>query len=299
MEPLEVAASLSPPFQPNNRVVDDAFAQSMGFVTTYLRAVESARTDHIIYDPFAEPLTRKDRLQIQQFMNTVSGKYHRNPEDMIAIRTRYLDEALSHRNPEIHQIVLLGAGLDARAYRLEALRDCHVLEIDQGAAMFDHKSDVMTELHAPMLAKQVDCIVFNLADAGLEVNLLARGFDPTRPTFWAMEGLLPYMDRPSNVELLKAIDYLSWPGSELWADTAGRVLLNADEWVERSMKYGEDDPLRGVFSEIPWDLELQADMGTPGTHFGRDWTPLVAAKSEEVAPFFYIGGKKPIPDVVV
>ncbi|RLN96102.1 hypothetical protein BBJ28_00024678 [Nothophytophthora sp. Chile5] len=198
--------------------VDNEFAEAMGFVTTYLRAVESARTDHIIYDPFAEPLTRKDRLQIQQFMNTVSGKYHRSPEDMIAIRTRYLDEALSHRNPEIHQIVLLGAGLDARAYRLEALRDCHVLEIDQGAAMFDHKSDVMTELHAPMLAKQVDCIVFNLADAGLEVNLLARGFDPTRPTFWAMEGLLPYMDRPSNVELLKAIDYLSWPGSEFYCN---------------------------------------------------------------------------------
>lgn len=46
------------------------------------------------------------------------GQLHSRAEDFIAFRTRYLDEAIGRRNPHILQIVILGAGLDARAYCL-------------------------------------------------------------------------------------------------------------------------------------------------------------------------------------
>lgn len=115
-------------FQVDAASVDDAFTESMGFVTTYLRAVESARNDSIINDPFAEPLTRKHQPKIEKFLKEVSNKLQSFPDDFIAFRTRYLDEALYHRDPRILQVVILGAGLDARAYRLESLRGCHVLK---------------------------------------------------------------------------------------------------------------------------------------------------------------------------
>ncbi|GMF09472.1 unnamed protein product [Phytophthora lilii] len=292
-------ASSTPLFQVESPVVDNAFAESMGFVTTYLRALESARNDRIITDPFAEPLTRKQQPKIEEFLKKVSSEMYSFPEDIIAFRTRYLDEALYHRDPRILQIVMLGAGLDARAYRLNSLRGCHVLEVDQSGSVFEHKAEVMKELHAPLIAQNVDCIVSNLAEAGLEANLMGHGFNPTMPTFWAMEGLIPYLERFNIVDLLKAIDYLSAPGSELWADIPGRVLVDGEEWGKRAMKYGEDDPLHGVFSEIPWNLEVQASLKTAGEHFGRHWTPMLSRKSKQIIPFFFVVGKKPIPGVVV
>lgn len=148
------------------------------------------------------------------------------PENVIAICTRYLDEALHHRDSRILQIVILGAGLDARAYRLGSLRGCHVLEVDQSSAVFEHKADVMKDLHAPLVAHNVDCIVSNLAEARLEANLMGHGFNPTMPTFWAMEGLLSCIKRSSILELLKTIDYLSAPGSEFWADIPGQIFVD-------------------------------------------------------------------------
>lgn len=284
--------------QDNALLVDDSFAESMGFVVTYLRALESARQDRIVNDPFAGPLTREQQPKIEKFMTAIK-EFHGSPEDSIALRTRYLDEALNHRDPRILQIVILGAGLDSRAYRLESLRGCHVLEVDQSAAAFEHKSKVMQELHAPLLAKKVDCIVSNLAEAGLEHNLMGRDFNPSMPTFWIMEGLLPYMDRPSIIKLLQTIDYLSAPASELWADIPGRILVDAEELGGRRMKYGENDPAHGVLSEIRWEVEVQASLQTPGTHFSRKWTPMLSTKSKTAIPFFYVVGKKPIPAAVV
>ncbi|CAH0520046.1 unnamed protein product [Peronospora belbahrii] len=280
-------------------VADDLDAEWMGFVTPYLRGVESARNDRIVDDPFAEPLTRKQQPKIQTFVNEGLRKLYLYPENAIALRTRYLDEALHHRNPRILQIVILGAGLDARAYRLGSLRGCHVLEVDQSSAMFEHKASVMKELHAPLVAQNVDCIVSDLAKAGLEANLMGHGFNPTMPTFWAMEGLIACMNRPSIVKLLKTIDYLSAPGSEFWADMPGQTFVDEQEWGEHAMKYGEDDPLHGVLSEIPWTLEVQASLKTAGEHFGRHWTPILTPQTIQAAPVYFVVGKKPIPDAVV
>ncbi|CAI5746746.1 unnamed protein product [Peronospora destructor] len=271
----------------------------MGFVTTYLRAVESARNDRIIHDPFADLLTRKQQPEIEMFVNDVLRKLYAFPENLVAIRTRYLDEALHHRDSRILQIVILGAGLDSRAYRLGSLRGCHVLEVDQSNAVFEHKAEVMKELHAPLVAHNVDCIVSNLAEAGLEANLMGHDFNPTMPTFWVMEGLLPYIDRSSILELLKTINYLSAPGSEFWADIPSQTFVDEQKCGEHAMKYGEDDPLHGVLSEIPWTLEMQASLKNAGEHFGRQWTPILFLQTKQAAPIFFICGIKPIPEAVV
>ncbi|CAI5726635.1 unnamed protein product [Hyaloperonospora brassicae] len=297
---MDAAATMSSPLvQDDPPVADDASAEWMAFVTSYLRGVESARDDRLIHDPFAAPLTRSRQPEIEKFVDEVLRKFYSSPEHVIALRTRYLDEALYHRDPRVLQIVILGAGLDARAYRLESLRGCHVLEVDQSNAVFEHKTDVMKELHAPLLAQNVDCIVSNLATAGLEANLMGHDFNPTMPTFWIMEGLLPHIERSGIVELLKAIDYLSAPGSEFWTDMPGQSFADEKEWGTHAVNYGDDDPLQGVLNEIPWTLEVQASLETAGDHFGRHWTPIVSAQSKRAVPMFFVVGKKPIPDVVV
>ncbi|RLN58672.1 hypothetical protein BBJ28_00025301, partial [Nothophytophthora sp. Chile5] len=214
--------------QTGNQVIDEKFAGSMCFVVTLMRALESAREDRIVSDPFAEPLTRKARPTLMPVLESWAKK-EQHPSSFMALRTRYLDEALDQRDPNIRQIVLLGAGLDARAYRLESLRGAHVLEIDQSDRIFAHKQQVMDELEAPLIAAKHDCIVADLLEASWEKKLLDSGFDPTIPTFWAMEGLLMYLDRESNITLLQTIDSLSASGSALWADMSGEVMLKQAE----------------------------------------------------------------------
>ncbi|RLN73933.1 hypothetical protein BBJ28_00004461 [Nothophytophthora sp. Chile5] len=150
---------------------------------------------------------------------------------------------------------MLGAGLDARAYHMEALRDCHVIEIDQSLELFEHKKVVMQDLEAPLMARKHDCI--------------------------------------KNEALLKTIDGLSAPGSEFWADISGRVLVEEAELVNRTMKHGEDEPLRSMSIQIPWQLELQGTLQDRATHFGREYTPILSATTKSPVPFHFVVGTKP------
>ncbi|CAI5716879.1 unnamed protein product [Peronospora destructor] len=280
------------------------FAQYMSFMDAYLRAIESAREDHLIFDPFAEPLTRQ--LAAKLMPRSKMENYH--PDEFMALRSRYLDEAILHRNPNIRQVVILGAGLDTRAFRLGSLRGCHVFEIDQSAELFIHKSVVLNEFDPELIAERYDCIVANLNDFNWEENLLSSRFDPDIPTFWAMEGLTMYLTRANNLALLKTIDILSAPGSEIWGDMMGEAFiaqaflgpftamnqLCESEVCEALFQYGEDDVLGGVFSELSWEMEVQAALAEIGKHFGRKWAPLCTRWSNVPVAFTFVLAKKPL-----
>ncbi|KAE9317684.1 hypothetical protein PF008_g18674 [Phytophthora fragariae] len=262
---------------------NEDFAQFTSFVDALLRAVEGDHEDPLIHDQFAEPLTREIAPQLKPRLKKWELQQP-HPEDYVALRCRYLDEALAQRHPSIRQVVLLGAGLDTRVFRLETLRGCHVLEIDQSAELFEHKR---------------------------AESLLSSGFNPDVPTFWALEGIMMYLTRASNLALLKTIDILSAPGSEVWGDVSGRAFLQEGEIAlfkdvsELSMaelgeplfKHGEEDVREGVFSELPWEMDVQAALAEPGTHFGREWTPTLTRSEQKPVTYHHVLAKKPLADV--
>lgn len=274
---------------------------TMAFVVASMRAAESQRSDAIINDPFAQHLAGDIASQMQ----LLAGVKWSPPEvqlaqsqEMLALRTRYLDEALSHQNARFPQVVILGSGLDTRAYRLEALRGRLVVEIDATKDLLDHKRRVLEQANAQMMAKQYHTIVADLAEDSWEQKLLdGAGFDPTKRTFWCMEGLLSYLGRDSIVKLLKTIDALSPPGSMFWTDMAGHAIVKEDLVGGQTIKYGEDDPLNGVLGITKWELDVQADLGHPDEHFGRKWTPVKLGKEKpQPLPMSFIIGTKPSDD---
>ncbi|RLN31460.1 hypothetical protein BBJ28_00026736 [Nothophytophthora sp. Chile5] len=271
------------------------FGAFMCYLVTHLRALESAREDRLFNDPFAEPLSRKavPKLApaIAAWMNGTDMQTH-NYVNYMSIRTRYVEDAINQRNPSIRQVVLLGSGLDARAFYLESLRGCHVFEIDQAAEILAHKQQVMGELGTPLVAAKHHLVIADLSERNWEQKLLESGFDPTIPTFWNIEGLLMYIDRADDVEILKAIDVLSAPGSEFFGDMVGVVMTNEDVVGTHRMKHGEDDPLHGIFSEIGWDLKLLTSLHESGTHFGREWTRLLSTGSSTPVRFDFMVGQK-------
>jgi O-methyltransferase involved in polyketide biosynthesis len=99
----------------------------------------------------------------------------------MAVRTRNIDDALlSFHAAGGRQVILLGAGMDARPCRLSALRDCAVFEVDSPGSQAA-KLAALARAHVappPMLrfishdfeAERMDALLQKMRDAGLNSN---------------------------------------------------------------------------------------------------------------------------------
>ncbi|MEL7976326.1 class I SAM-dependent methyltransferase [Isoptericola sp. F-RaC21] len=129
--------------------------------------------------------------------------------DLMAARTVVIDEAVrAHANP---QVVLLGAGLDSRAWRMPELADVDVLEVDHPASQRDKRRRVGDAVPPVRLAyAPVDLARDRLAD-----GLAAAGHRAGEPTTWVWEGVVPYLTRAQAADTVRQVAALSAPGSAL------------------------------------------------------------------------------------
>jgi hypothetical protein len=123
----------------------------------------------------------------------------------------------------VRQFVLLGAGYDARAWRLSRL--------DAGAAVFEvdlprvhaHKAAALAAAGAPAPACRRVAVEADLADARWPARLLAAGFDRDAPSFFLAEGVLMYLRGWEPAAVLRAARGLMCGGSTI----AGDCLVNS------------------------------------------------------------------------
>jgi len=113
--------------------------------------------------------------------------------DHVALRTRAIDDALrdalaSPRPPR--QLVVLGAGLDARAYRLEELREVVVFEVDHPSSQVAKQGRLAGR---PALAREVRFLGVDFERASLDDALAGGGHRDDVPTFWIWEGVTMYL----------------------------------------------------------------------------------------------------------
>jgi methyltransferase (TIGR00027 family) len=129
----------------------------------------------------------------------------------LQFRTVILDRALAAA-PPVGQLVILGAGLDSRAWRLDALKDTIVFEVDFPSSQAWKRERAAA---APHKAKEVRFVAIDFERDQLAPLLRAAGFDKTKPTFWLWEGVTMYL-RPETVSAnLGAIAALSAPRSRI------------------------------------------------------------------------------------
>ncbi|MEV6602944.1 SAM-dependent methyltransferase [Kutzneria sp. NPDC051319] len=205
-----------------------------GRLTAALRALESRRPDHLFVDPFADRLAGDVGRQLMVEFGENST---------IAVRTRFLDDRLTALRPE--QLVIVAAGMDSRAYRLDVLRDAVVYELDRPEVL-RLKEELIA---APPLGERHDVGV-DLA-ASWAPALLDAGFDASRPTVWTVEGLVQYLTADDVRRLIDGITELSAPGSRLLIDFVGQSLLDSAAMrpmlerfagLDMTWRFGTDEP---------------------------------------------------------
>jgi len=199
-------------------------ASSVGATATMVaaaRAAASRQVDPIINDPFAEPLVGAAGVEL--FARVASGELEfADVEtgwvmDLFAVRTRFFDGFFhSALSAGIRQAVIVGSGLDSRAYRLEWPTGSIVFEIDQ-PEVIEFKASILTGLGATP-ATQLCTVGIDLRE-DWPTALRQAGFDPTRPTAWLAEGLMiGYLPCDAQNRMLNELTALSAPGSQLAAD---------------------------------------------------------------------------------
>ncbi len=179
--------------------------------------------------------------------------------DNVVLRTRRIDELLEGAcGRGAGQVVLLGAGLDARAYRLDGLAGARVFEVDHPATQAAKRRRLAGR--APK-ARDVRFVAIDFERERLADALDAAGFDRAGPSAWVWEGVTMYLSAAARGTTLDAVARLAAPESELLvtyvraADVRGslrRVLCAGASLV--------GEPVRGLLEAA----ELAGELGARG-----------------------------------
>ncbi|QOV39873.1 SAM-dependent methyltransferase [Streptomyces ferrugineus] len=180
--------------------------------TAAAHAAECGRDAPYVLDPWAA-----DFLHAARFGDGPpgDGPLQRLLPDWAVVRTRFFDEhLLTASRSGCRQVVLLGAGLDTRAFRLRWPTGVHVFEVD-APDVLDFK-DLVLDWNPPTCGRR-STVAAHPAGSWAE-DLLAAGFDPRRPTAWLGETLLYHLE-PGTVEsIVGTMAELSAPGSMFGAE---------------------------------------------------------------------------------
>ena len=188
----------------------------------------------------------------------------RQSKIMVA-RTVAIDDAV--RGASSPQLVILGAGLDGRAWRMPELGGTTVFEVDHPDTQRDKRERVaaLTQAARDVRFAPVDFTRDNLDDA-----LAAAGHDPALATTWLWEGVVMYLT-PADIEAtLAIIDHRSAAGSRLivayhtpafMLRLIGPVVRRLGEPLRSSFT---PDAMRGLIAGYGFRVVWDADIPTIG-----------------------------------
>lgn len=159
---------------------------------------------------------------------------------VMIVRTLQIDAAItSAGNP---QVVLLGAGLDGRAFRMPELRDAVVFEVDHPDSQRDKRARI-SQLTAA--AREVRFVPVDFTRDSLAEALARAGHDPAQPTTFIWEGVVMYLTHDAIASTLSVIQQRSAPGSRLVVVYHVPSLM---VWLVGIMVRFMGEPLRSKFS---------------------------------------------------
>ncbi|WP_101829683.1 class I SAM-dependent methyltransferase [Frankia canadensis] len=149
--------------------------------------------------------------------------------EVMAPRTVAIDdalrEALARPAPAV-QLVILGAGLDGRVWRMPELAGAAVFEVDHPASQRDKRDRAR---HLAAAGRRPGAAPGDTSRSGtlptyvavdfsrddLAAALAAAGHRRALPTAWIWEGVVPYLTRAEVTRTLQVIADQSAPGSRL------------------------------------------------------------------------------------
>src|ERR1700683_3736547 len=141
----------------------------------------------------------------------------------VVARTRLIDEAVAAALPGVQQVLILGAGVDSRAYRLAQLRDVAVFEVDHPATQAAKRRILRRgSVQIPASVRFVP-VEFGADDPA--AKLAEGGFAAGKPTLVLWEGVTNYLDPVSVDATFSFLASAIAPGSPVLFTYVDRGML--------------------------------------------------------------------------
>jgi methyltransferase (TIGR00027 family) len=145
----------------------------------------------------------------------------------VVVRTRFIDEAVEAAVAGgIAQLVIMGAGFDARALRLDAARRVRVFELDEPATLATKRDRLERALGA--LPNELSQVAIDFEREPLSEPLRAAGFATAERALFVWEGVTSYLTAAAVDATLRAVAAVSAAGSRLVFTYIDRRALEQD-----------------------------------------------------------------------
>lgn len=178
------------------------------------RVAESRKPEgeRICYDPYAIHFVNPETLAFAtanpEKTKVMSEYYERlfpGLANSIRARVRYFDDFVKKSIDEgIKQLVIMGAGYDTRAYRIEGLKQkIKVFEVDHPntqCVKIEKIKEIFGSLSEYVIYVPVDFETDNFGE-----RLMEQGYDKSQKTLFVMEGLIMYIPPEEVNETLSFI----------------------------------------------------------------------------------------------
>jgi methyltransferase (TIGR00027 family) len=244
------------------------------------RALEAQKLDPLAVDPYAEVFCRAVGGPWAKLLDGEAPEHPLKSKEFgdhfvtfQAARTRYFD-AYFRRAAQagVRQIVLLAAGLDSRAYRLDWPAGTTIYELDQPSVL-EFKRDVLADRGATPKADR--------REIGVDLRedwpraLLDSGFDPGAPSAWIVEGLLIYLPASAQGQLFEGIDSLAGAGSHLAIEEGAPMDNDAFQAAREEERNATD--ARGPFFQLVYNEQIAPAAQWFSAH---GWTAVATTLTE-------------------
>lgn len=254
-----------------------------------IRVRETARPDRLYADPLAGVFLAAARPGFDSErwarLEKLAEQFYEGRTLAVKAVDEHIREVAASDCP---QIVLLGSGLDTRAFRLDLPPETAFFEVDL-PELFDFKEPVLAAHRArPVCTRRA--VAADLR-GDWERVLLEQGFRADLPTAWVDEGVLGYVPRAAAYAVAETVTRLSAPGSRFGI---GRFQVDAATPQYRA--------LRELVLEAPGESPVNG-LGPDGESWfaAHGWSTTFRPWDDLVAPYGrpdVIGGDPGIGHVV-
>ena len=172
------------------------------------RLIESLaeRDKRVIYDPYANKFIMGAgivKLMGHKFSVWVGEKIAPGFHEHLISRTRFIDDLIEKSAADgVEQYVILGAGYDTRAHRLELPATLKIFEVDQAEVQERKRSKLPQDVPN---SENLTYVSVDFNTQSLSEQLLAAGFDTSKSTIFTLEGVSQYIPKEAVTSTLQEL----------------------------------------------------------------------------------------------
>ena len=195
------------------------------------RLIETlAKSDkRVITDPYADRFVMGAgfiKLMGHKFSAWFGKKLAPGLHEHLIARTRFIDDLIEKAaNSGAEQYVILGAGYDLRAHRLDLPSSLRIFEVDQAEVQARKRSKLPENITN---AANVTYVTVDFTHQSLAEQLAAAGFDKSKPTIFTLEGVSQYITKEAVSSTIEELATLIQTTSATFFISYVDELLNKD-----------------------------------------------------------------------